>query len=65
MKLLAKWLVLTALYILWMNVYAERIISKPMNELVQTVATILVVLSTAGMLRYAVKDLIKLKNKIK
>ena len=65
MKLLAKWLVLTALYILWMNVYAERIISKPMNELVQTVATILVVLSTAVMLLYAVKDLIKLKNKIK
>jgi hypothetical protein len=62
MKLLAKWLILTAMYFGWMHIYSEYIISRPVHSFVQTCATIFVVLITAGMLRYAVKDLLKFKK---
>jgi hypothetical protein len=64
-KALFKWLILTNLYGITMSLYGEYIVNKPIDGYIQIICTITVVMITAGMLRYAVKDLLKLKNKFK
>lgn len=63
-KTLILWFIALVLYMVTLNIYGEYIVSRKIPSFLQLLATLVIVILTAGMLGIATKQFIKqLKKK--